>query len=173
MKRGVSVGDFLKPLDECRFQAYLSDALQVPDILEWILDQTGKAEVIQTSFSISEEYLRRLEGIRRKGLVSSLDLILDFKATNKTVDLWLFISRVANRAFLAQNHSKIILVKGLNGMKVVVITSQNLTRGNRNESAFIGADDLIYDTLKAQVDIIINDNSIFLNDILSGTDRQD
>lgn len=170
MKRGVTVGDFLKPLDDLPFQAYISDAIQVPDLLEWILDQTGPAEVVQTSFSISEEYLRRLTGIRQRGLVDRLDLVLDFKATNKTVNLWYFISNVADHAFLAQNHSKILLVKGRSGKKVVVVTSQNLTRGNRNESAFVAASDEIYFSLKSQVDSIINSEAIFLNDILSGTD---
>lgn len=170
MKRGVTVGDFLKPLDESPFQAYLADALQVPDLLEWILDQTGPADVLQTTFSISEEYLRRLTNIKASGKILMLDILLDFKATNKTINLWCFISNVADNAFLANNHSKIILVRGRNGKKVAVVTSQNLTRGNRNECSFVAAGDDIYDSLKNQVDNIINSDSIHINDILSGTD---
>lgn len=166
MKRGVCVGDFLKPLRLKPFQAYLTDALQVPDVLEWILQQVGESEVIQTSFSISEEYLRRLVSIRNSGLISNLILVLDFKATNKTVDLWWFIRNVTDSAFLANNHSKILLVKSASGKMVTVITSQNLTRGNRNESAFISADPHIYKTIHSQVVDIINNNSVALNGIL-------
>ena len=60
MKRNTSIDQVLKPMGDRQYQAYLSNVLQVADILEWILEQVGTAEVWQTSFSISEEFLRRL-----------------------------------------------------------------------------------------------------------------
>ena len=60
MKRSANISDILRPLSDTPHQAYLSNALQVADVLEWILSQVGKAVVWQTSFSISEEFLRRL-----------------------------------------------------------------------------------------------------------------
>ena len=54
MKRSANIDQILRPLKETPFQAYLSNAVQVADILEWILGQVGVAEVWQTSFSISE-----------------------------------------------------------------------------------------------------------------------
>lgn len=172
MKRGHSIDSILQPLEEKPFQAYLSDAFQIADILEWVLDQVGPSYVIQTSFSISEEYLRRLHGIREKGLITGLDVILDFKATNKTVDLWYFLSAVADRALLANNHSKIMLIASKSGRRIVVITSQNLTRGNRNESAFVAESDELFSTLFAQINNLI-ENSIPLNEILGGTAEND
>lgn len=67
MKRNAKVSDVLKPLDQVPNQAYLSNALQVADVLEWILEQVGVSEIWQTSFSISEEFLRRLFFIQKKG----------------------------------------------------------------------------------------------------------
>ena len=52
MKRTASIADFLKPLADTPYQAYLTNALQVADVLEWILEQVGKAKVWQTSFSL-------------------------------------------------------------------------------------------------------------------------
>ena len=66
MKRTANIDQILRPLKETPFQAYLSNAVQVADILEWILAQVGVAEVWQTSFSISEEFLRRLFFIVRQ-----------------------------------------------------------------------------------------------------------
>lgn len=66
MKRTSSVGDVLKPLSEQPTQAYLTNALQVADVLDWILNQVGESEVWQTTFSISEEFLRRLYFLRKK-----------------------------------------------------------------------------------------------------------
>lgn len=136
-------------------------------MLEWILGQVGHAEVWQTSFSISEEFLRRLYFIERAGNVSRFNLVLDHKATNKTLKLWAFISQVIERTYLADNHSKILLVKSDRGDTVSVVTSQNLTRGNRHESAFISTDKGIFSTLHAQVEDLIRNHSVPLNDLFN------
>lgn len=139
--------------------------MQVADILEWILSQVGVAEIWQTSFSISEEFLRRLYFICKDKRVSRINLVLDHKATNKTLKLWTFINQVIERTYLADNHSKILLVKSQKGDMVSVVTSQNLTRGNRAESAFISTDPGIFTTLFSQVNDLITNHSVPLNDL--------
>ena len=165
MKRTADIDQILRPLKETPFQAYLSNAVQVADILEWILNQVGIAEVWQTSFSISEEFLRRLFFICKANKVSRINLVLDHKATNKTLKLWAFITQVIERTYLADNHSKILLVKGENGATVSVITSQNLTRGNRHESAFISTSPEIFANLYDQVNDLITNHSVPLHDL--------
>ena len=165
MKRTASMADVVKPLSECSSQAYLSNAVQVADLLEWILDQVGTAKVWQTSFSISEEFLRRLYFIEKSGRVSELNLVLDHKATNKTLKLWSFMTQVIERTYLTDNHSKILLVQAESGSTVSVITSQNLTRGNRHESAFISTDPGIFATLHAEVTDLIDNHSVPLYDL--------
>ena len=165
MKRTARISDILRPLADTPFQAYLSNAVQVADVLEWILDQVGRAEVWQTSFSISEEFLRRLFFITKERQVSRINLVLDHKATNKTLKLWAFITQVIERTYLADNHSKILLVKSEAGDTVSVITSQNLTRGNRHESAFISTSPEIFANLHAQVNDLITNHSVPLYDL--------
>ena len=167
MKRSADIGSILRPLKSAPNQAYLSNAVQVADILEWILQQVGVAEVWQTSFSISEEFLRRLFFICRANKVSRINLVLDHKATNKTLKLWAFITQVIERTYLADNHSKLLLVKSEQGDHVAVVTSQNLTRGNRAESAFISTDTAIFDTLFAQVNDLITNHSVPLNELFA------
>lgn len=165
MKRSANIDKILRPLKDAPFQAYLSDAVQVADILEWILAQVGIAEVWQTSFSISEEFLRRLFFVSKNKKVSRISLVLDHKATNKTLKLWAFITSVIERTYLADNHSKILLVKSEDGDTVSVITSQNLTRGNRHESAFISTSPEIFANLHAQVNDLISNHSVPLHDL--------
>ena len=165
MKRTASMADILKPLSEAPSQAYLSNAVQVADLLEWILEQVGTAKVWQTSFSISEEFLRRLFFIEKSGRVSEFNLVLDHKATNKTLKLWSFMTQVIERTYLTDNHSKILLVEADSGQTVAVVTSQNLTRGNRHESAFISTDKAMFDTLHSEVDDLIRNHSVPLNDL--------
>ncbi len=167
MKRTADINEILRPLKDAPCQAYLSNAVQVADILEWILSQVGVAEIWQTSFSISEEFLRRLYFICKDKRVSRINLVLDHKATNKTLKLWAFISQVIERTYLADNHSKILLVKSQKGDMVSVVTSQNLTRGNRAESAFISTDPGIFATLFSQVNDLITNNSVPLNGLFN------
>jgi hypothetical protein len=165
MKRGTDIEQWLKPLAEQPNQAYLTNALQVADVLEWILEQLGPSTVWQTSFSISEEFVRRLFFIEKSGHVEEYNLVLDLKATNKTISLWPFICQVVNKTYLADNHSKILLVESKKGEVVTVVTSQNLTRGNRAESAFISTDLDIFRSVKAQIDDLITNHSVPLNDL--------
>ena len=188
MKRTADINEILKPLKDTPYQAYLSNAVQVADILDWILSQVGIAEIWQTSFSISEEFLRRLFFICKDKKVSRINLVLDHKATNKTLKLWAFITQVIERTYLADNHSKILLVRAVGNKEteigdsensnsqslipnsdtvktVSVITSQNLTRGNRAESAFISTDPIIFASLYAQIEDLITNHSVPLNDL--------
>lgn len=168
MKRTADISEYLKPIAEKPYQAYLSNALQVADVLEWSLKQLGKSEVWQTSFSISEEFIRRLYFIEKSGLVTRFNLVLDHKATNKTLKLWAFITQVISNTYLADNHSKVLLVKGLQGGVVSIITSQNLTRGNRCESAVVTSDPDVFNTLHAQINDLITNHSVPLNDLFRG-----
>lgn len=167
MKRSNNIQSFLHPLDEKPYQAYLSNVVQIADVLEWIIEQVGEAEVWQTSFSISEEFLRRLFFIEKKGNVKDFHLVLDHKATNKTFKLWAFIAQTIRHAYLADNHSKALLVKSAAGDKVSVVTSQNLTRGNRAESTFITTDPEIFDTLHKHITDLITYHSVPLHDLFN------
>lgn len=168
MKRAASISDILSPLASTRQQAYLSNVLQVADVLRWILDQTGPADVKMTSFSISEEFLRRIFFIEKENLVRSLDIVLDFKATNKTLILWPFIAQTVRNCYLADNHSKLLLVSN-DEWKVAVVMSQNLTRGNRYESGFISTDPVVFASLNNQLEYLITRQSVPFNDVFART----
>ena len=166
MKRTTTISNIFRPLQEAPLQSALTNTVQIADILEWVLEQVGKAEVWQTSFSISEEFLRRLYFISRHGSASAIHLVLDYKATNKTLSLWTFIEKVITTTHLADNHSKVLLIEAESGIKVSVITSQNLTRGNRNEAYIITTSPEVFDKFKAEVLHLIEFHSVSLSEIL-------
>lgn len=166
MKRGQSIESIFRPLSEVSMQSALTNAVQIADILRWVLAQVGPSEVWQTSFSISEEFLRRLYHVTADGAATAIHLVLDFKATNKTLSLWSFITNVISSTHLADNHSKVLLIKSQRGDKVSIITSQNLTRGNRNESYVISTDAGVFDNFHAEVMDLIDNHSVCLSDIM-------
>ena len=165
MKRGIAIDDYLKPLASSPLQCYLTNTLQVADVVEWVLNQVGKSSIWQTSFSISEEFLRRLYFISKSGKVESIRLVLDFKATNKTLRLWAFLTQVIEHTYLADNHSKVILIRSVNGDTVSIITSQNLTRCNRMESAIVTTDPQVFQTFLSDMEDLIQNHSVPLSEL--------
>lgn len=172
MKRAASIDSFLRPLSEAKTQVYLSNAIQVVDITEWIIEQIGECDIWQTSFSISEEYLRRLYFMKNKNKIRSMSLILDHKATNMTIKLWVFIDSLVKNTYLADNHSKILLFKSIAGECVSVVTSQNLTRGNRYESTVVSTEKEIFDILKTSVEDIIKNRAVPLSELMQQASPQ-
>lgn len=145
-------------------QVYLNNKLQVADILRWILEQTGPADVRISSFSISDEFLHRLHFIREDGLLHSLKIVLDFKATHKTLKLWPFIRQDVEFCHLADNHSKVLLISN-DSWTVTMVTSQNLTRGNRFEAGAIFTDPATFGTMSQLLDDMITYYSVRFNDV--------
>lgn len=68
--------------------------------------------------------------------------------------------------YLADNHSKVLLVQAESGAVVTVLTSQNLTRGNRTESALVTTDPDIFNTLQKEMQYIIRNKSVPLHGLL-------
>lgn len=168
MKHVGLANDLLSPLDKAPEQAFISSSLQVADLLQWILNQTGKASVKIASFSISEEFLRRLFFIEKSGLIDSVEIILDFKATNKTLILWPFIEQTVKNCYLASSHAKVLLV-GNSRWSVAVIMSQNLTRGNRFESGIISTSHHIFNTLSEQFSYITKNQAVPFHEVFCRT----
>ena len=154
------VNRLLKPLSDVPLQAYLDNRLQLFDVLEFILSQTGPAKVYVSTFSTSEEFLRRLFSLRKRQLILHSVLMADLKAAKKTVNLYTFMSSVFDDVYLIENER----------WMVTVVTSQNQTRGNRTECAMITTQPDLFLTLRDQFSEIINTRSIHLNGIHFSTD---
>ena len=169
MTSNKAVDSVLFPLSESPLQAYLTNTLQVADVVEWAMAQMdGQVSLRQTAFSISEEFIRRLWHLQKSGKVSQVELILDHKATNKTLRLWPFLVQTINRLYLAANHSKLILLESDTAgevTQVAIITSQNLTRGNRHESAIITTDPGVFRKLMEAFTEIRDRHSVPLKEL--------
>lgn len=163
MKRKCN--EYLKPLSESPLQAYLDNRIQLFDIIEEILRQTGKADIMISTFSTSEEFLRRLYRLKKAELINKSVMLADLKATRKTVILYNFMKNVFDDVYLAENHSKVILIKN-SKWTVSICTSQNQTRGNRTESGIVSTDGTIFNKLMSSFLSIIDKKSIPLCSIL-------
>lgn len=114
-------------------QLFLSDGLQLGDVLERCLSFSGRSSITVATYSIGEEFLRRCSILRRKGLISNLKIVCDTKASEKTARLNPMSRKVADLVVFSQNHSKFLYIEG-ERTDILVFTSQNQTRGNRIEN---------------------------------------
>lgn len=165
MPRDSALGR-LMPLAQCVLQPYFSNGIQLADVIEWIIAQTGPVDIAISTFSTSEEFLRRLARLKSRGEISGCSLFCDLRAARKTMALYHFIKSVFERVHLCENHSKVVILS--NPLhRVAVVTSQNQTRGDRYEAGVITTDPLTVSRLRLGFDAMAL-NSLSLDDIYSG-----
>lgn len=162
------IDQIIKPLSKAPLQAYLDNRIQLFDVIEQILSETGPSEIYISTFSTSEEFLRRIFRLRQQGWLTKATMLADLKASRKTVNLYTFISNAFDDVYLAENHSKVILIRNTKWM-VSICTSQNQTRGNRTESGMITTDPRIYLDLMERFSEIVNTKAIQLDGLFNGT----
>jgi hypothetical protein len=149
----------------------MDNTVQLFDIIEAALVQTGPADVYISTFSTSEEFLRRIYNLKKRGLIKSASILVDLKASRKTVNLYSFMKNVFDGVFLSENHSKLILIWN-EEHNVCIVTSQNQTRGNRTEAGIITTEINIFFQLKERFDSIISTKSLKLDAVFKGTNRE-
>lgn len=151
-------------LQENKHIPYLTTGtLQLYHIVEELLQQTGKADLFISSFTISEEFIRKLQQLKEAKLVQHLQLLIDLRSAKKTIHLSWFLRNVANEVFLANNHSKLILIRN-DQYKISVVTSANQTRGNRIECGMISTVHMDYDYFDTEIKKVFK-NSLNYNEI--------
>jgi hypothetical protein len=131
------------------------------ELLSWILKFTGPADVMVTSFSLSETAIRSFINLIDTGYIRSLKCLFDVSTKKNKFDLLMFAQNVSGKIYLNNNHAKFILVEN-DDHSVVVNSSANLTVNRRFEAGMIAADqELVTEFAKTIKEIF--SQSIILN----------
>lgn len=152
------------PLESEPLQAYFSNRIQLADVIDAVLHQIGPCDIIVSTFSTSEEFLRRIYRLKNKGRILKCSLFCDLKASRKTINLLRFVDSVFDAVYLCENHSKVILFKN-KGNYISVVTSQNQTRGNRFECGIVSSDIKTYNAILSGLDLL-TEKSILLDEFI-------
>ena len=172
MGRGRNIQTILQPLSKCVTQTYLGTGLHTLGLLNWILQQTGRADVYVSTFSTSEAFLNGFYNLRKKGLISHSVLLADLKASRKTLHLYRLMQSCFDSVYLGMNHSKIVLVQNDTHL-VSVISSQNQTYGDRAECTMVTTDQMAFYDLYCGLRDIVDKNSIQLNGLFNRITERD
>ena len=122
-------------------QVFLTDKVVQGYILEKILEYAAPASIVVSTFSTGEEFLRKVISLRKSGAILRASLFCDHKAAEKTARVNSMLFSAFDEVRFCKNHSKVMIIEG-GVISVVVISSQNQTRGNRieNYAILLGAD---------------------------------
>lgn len=171
MSRGRRIDDILQPLTRHSHQYFLGNGLHTLGLLGWILSQTGRADVWVSTFSTSDAFCSGFLNLRKKGLIEKATLVADLKASRKTMQLAKLMSSCFDNVYLAQNHSKIVLVQN-ERWTVSVISSQNQTYGDRAECTMVTTSQQAFLDLYTGLDHIIK-KSVDLNGLFERVASKD
>lgn len=121
--------------DECN--PYLTEGKwSLYDLIGYLCQHTGKAKVIISTFSISEDSLRFLLNLKAEGMITHLTGLFDPGMRKTKTALLLFAAHVFDEIRFLKNHSKIVVMEGESNYLVVVTTS-NLGKNKRIEAGYI------------------------------------
>lgn len=172
MPKGRNLSSIFKPLAKVPTQSYLGKGVHTLGLLNWILQQTGRADVYVSTFSTSDAFLRGFYNLRKKGLIAHSVLLVDLKASKKMVKLYREMQSCFDSVYLTMNHSKVVLVQNDSHL-VTVISSQNQTYGDRAESTLVTTDQEIFLQQFSGFKDLIDENSIMLNGLFEGDTAKD
>ena len=147
------IQEVLKPIGPDYIGVYLSNKIQLYHLIEWALTQTGKAKVTVVTFSISEEFIRKIWHLKEQQLIAEVEVVLDFKAIQKTKKILSFSKNIFDKTFYAKTHAKITLIEN-DRHKITIIGSQNTTRGNREENGMVTNNVDVFQKYKMEIERI-------------------
>jgi hypothetical protein len=172
MPKGKDLNRLLQPLSKCPLQSFLGKGVHTLGLLDWILKQTGRADVYVSTFSTSDAFLRGFYNLRKKGMIAHSVLLADLKASKKTVKLYREMQCCFDSVYLAMNHSKVLLVQNDHHL-VTVISSQNQTYGDRAECTIVTTDQEVFLQQYSGFKDLVDKNSIQLNGLFNGLAEKD
>ena len=93
-------------------QFFITDRLQLGEIIEKLTEFTGKADLKIMSFSVGEEFVRKIHMLKKRGRIKRAELFFDFKAAEKTARTNTLTATVFDRVCYCANHAKVVVVDG-------------------------------------------------------------
>lgn len=105
-------------------------------LLQFILERTGPADVYAATWSITEAPVRVMQKLLASGQMKSLTLLTDHRIKSRAPQAWQLMQSLNATVHLSKCHAKITVAIG-EEYGIVVINSQNMTNNPRIEAGTI------------------------------------
>jgi hypothetical protein len=150
LEKIIPIIDFTSDIDFINFGKFSNIHL-----LEHLLKFTGNADVLLTSWSISDFGIKRLISLKNDGIIKDLKCLFDVRTLKFNPN----VAELANfniDAKFINIHAKLMILKGENG-SLCVMTSSNLNENKRIEVGTIIVDTERINFFANQLNFIIDE----------------
>jgi hypothetical protein len=106
------------------------------ELLQFIVQKVGKSDVWMTTWTITENPVRCLFGLKKDNLIGELHCILDYRIKGRKPGPFQFLKKIADSITLTQCHAKSLVIVNEN-WKVSVVGSANFSQNPRLEAGVI------------------------------------
>lgn len=139
---------------------YTKGAFDLVQLVLYILKQTGPAEVMLSSYSISEDSLRIFARMVERGEVRSIRFLIDNRVRSISPKPFAFLATTFPDSYRCLAlHAKVAVI-GNEDWKISVVGSQNATHNPKLERGIIHTDPSIYEFDKMILEDAFNEGTI-------------
>lgn len=117
-----------------------SDNFSLHDIVSGVVrGLPGKAELLISSFSISDDAVFVLQDLVDDGLIKELSLVLNVSMQHNKFETLYYAANLFEGVYLTENHSKLVILK--QGMReLLFLSSSNMSASNNIEAGIVTND---------------------------------
>lgn len=137
MGKTQKIAEEIGTLVQNDWSAYFTDgSWSLHQLLEYILEQTGPAEIHLSAFSLSEDAVRSFVNLKESGKITRLHCLLNNQMARFKTDQMFFIMSVSDTVKLSACHAKLVIIEN-DLWNVMIIGSANFNRNLRYECGVI------------------------------------
>ena len=123
--------------DESKVINYVTDgAWSMHHLLAYLVQKCGNSRVYVSTWRMSEESLRVIQGLKSVGLIKEFNLIISDRMKSHNPQEHQLAKEVCDRLVFAKNHSKVLVIRGEH-CTATVISTANFSTNRRIESGVI------------------------------------
>lgn len=129
-------------------------------LLEYLLLKTGPAKVWMTTWTITEEPMRALLDMIKKGMITQVHAVLDYRIEKRKPEALQLASNIITKIKLTKCHAKVLVIQN-EDWNVTVLGSANFSKNPRIEAGVIFTDRRSAEFHANWIDDTINGEEVF------------
>ena len=162
------MGNSLGELEKCIAELVPDQAQQfatagrwsLHQLLEYLLRRIGPCRLWMTTWTITEEPMRVLLSLIRKGLILELNAVLDYRIERRKPEAFQLANSIMTNIRLTKCHAKVVVLKN-DTWNVTILTSANFSKNPRIEVGTIFTDAGSAEFHSAWIDQLIAGKEVF------------
>ncbi len=151
----------LEKLQQDKQLHFISDGYwSMHDLVTELLKKYRPAEIFITTYALREFAVKQLINAIERKQITSVTLLIDYKAKARTPEVYQLASMNFNRIYLTSIHAKVTVLRSAAGC-ITIVGSANWTSNPRIESGVISLDEATANFHINWIEKVLNNAEIF------------